>query len=70
MGRGVRVTGLALYGGLRGLGKVQHDGLGPGGKFVRQVTAALRGKEVYVLNAAYTTAKDPNLLLATLNGHR
>ncbi|MDI5907011.1 MULTISPECIES: hypothetical protein [Streptomyces] len=52
------------------MGKVQHDGLGPGGKFVRQVTAALRGKEVYVLNAAYTTAKDPNLLLATLNGHR
>ncbi|MFI9569551.1 hypothetical protein [Streptomyces rishiriensis] len=33
-------------------------------------SVALRGKEVYVLNAAYTTAKDPNLLLATLNGHR
>ncbi|MFD7936584.1 hypothetical protein ACFV4T_18980 [Streptomyces sp. NPDC059755] len=33
-------------------------------------SVALRGKEVYVLNAAYTTAKDPNLLLARLNGHR
>ncbi|WP_371494623.1 hypothetical protein [Kitasatospora sp. NBC_00374] len=30
---------------------------------------ALRGKEVYVLNAAYTTGKDPNLLLARLPGH-
>ncbi|MFE3827839.1 hypothetical protein [Streptomyces sp. NPDC059092] len=33
-------------------------------------SVALRGKEVYVLNAAYTTAKDPNLLLARLHGHR
>ncbi|WP_405014412.1 hypothetical protein [Kitasatospora sp. NBC_01539] len=34
-------------------------------------SVALRGKEVYVLNAAYTTAEDPNLLLARLPGrHR
>lgn len=31
-------------------------------------SVALRGKDVYVLNAAYTTAKDPNLLLARLHG--
>lgn len=33
-------------------------------------SVALRGKEVYVLNAAYTTAKDPNLLLARMQSHR
>ncbi|WP_198655024.1 SMP-30/gluconolactonase/LRE family protein [Streptomyces geranii] len=33
-------------------------------------SVALRGKEVYVLSAAYITAKDPNLLLARLQGHR
>ncbi|TRO56562.1 hypothetical protein [Streptomyces sp. IB201691-2A2] len=34
-------------------------------------SVALRGKEVYVLSAAYTTAKDPNLLRARLHGlHR
>lgn len=33
-------------------------------------SVALRGEQVYVLNAAYTTAKDPNLLLARLPGHR
>ncbi|MFD0257203.1 hypothetical protein ACFVH7_02825 [Kitasatospora indigofera] len=34
-------------------------------------SVALRGSEVYVLNAAYTTGKDPNLLLAHLPGrHR
>ncbi|MFC9327007.1 hypothetical protein [Kitasatospora sp. NPDC057015] len=32
-------------------------------------SVALRGDEVYVLNAAYTTGKDPNLLLAHLPGH-
>ncbi|MFJ5780132.1 hypothetical protein [Streptomyces sp. NPDC093094] len=31
-------------------------------------SVALRGKKVYVLNAAYTTAEDPNLLLARLHG--
>ncbi|MFC9243775.1 hypothetical protein ACFT7S_06900 [Streptomyces sp. NPDC057136] len=33
-------------------------------------SVALRGKEVYVLSAAYTTATDPNLLRARLQGHR
>ncbi|MEU9190979.1 hypothetical protein AB0D14_42100 [Streptomyces sp. NPDC048484] len=32
-------------------------------------SVALRGKEVYVLSAAYTTATDPNLLRARLRGH-
>ncbi|GGV19321.1 hypothetical protein GCM10010495_37880 [Kitasatospora herbaricolor] len=32
-------------------------------------SVALRGKEVYVLSAAYITAEDPNLLLARLPGH-
>ncbi|MFS8204658.1 hypothetical protein ACLVWQ_39030 [Streptomyces sp. CWNU-52B] len=32
-------------------------------------SVALRGKEVYVLSAAYTTQQDPNLLRARLNGH-
>ncbi|MFJ4205661.1 hypothetical protein ACIP2Y_39335 [Streptomyces sviceus] len=31
-------------------------------------SVALRGKEVYVLSAAYSTAKDPNLLRARLHG--
>jgi sugar lactone lactonase YvrE len=31
---------------------------------------ALRGNNVYVLNAAYTTATDPNLLRARLSSHR
>ncbi|MFE7759733.1 SMP-30/gluconolactonase/LRE family protein [Streptomyces sp. NPDC057418] len=33
-------------------------------------SVALRGKDVYVLSAAYTTAADPNLLRAHLRGHR
>ncbi|MDH6218212.1 SMP-30/gluconolactonase/LRE family protein [Streptomyces pseudovenezuelae] len=33
-------------------------------------SVALRGKDVYVLSAAYTTATDPNLLRARLGGHR
>ncbi|QNE73330.1 hypothetical protein F0344_00655 [Streptomyces finlayi] len=33
-------------------------------------SVALRGKDVYVLSAAYTTATDPNLLRARLSGHR
>lgn len=33
-------------------------------------SVALRGNEVYVLSAAYTTEKDPNLLRAHLGGHR
>ncbi|MYW04740.1 hypothetical protein [Streptomyces sp. SID3343] len=33
-------------------------------------SVALRGNEVYVLSAAYTTATDPNLLRARLRGHR
>ncbi|MFE7028664.1 hypothetical protein ACFU9Y_00005 [Streptomyces sp. NPDC057621] len=32
-------------------------------------SVALRGKEVYVLSAAYATATDPNLLRARLRGH-
>ncbi|MFD4032447.1 hypothetical protein ACFWVP_18455 [Streptomyces sp. NPDC058637] len=32
-------------------------------------SVAVRGKEVYVLSAAYTTATDPNLLRARLRGH-
>lgn len=33
-------------------------------------SVALRGNDVYVLSAAYTTAADPNLLRARLRGHR
>ncbi|WP_314408860.1 SMP-30/gluconolactonase/LRE family protein [Streptomyces kroppenstedtii] len=33
-------------------------------------SVALRGKEVYVISAAYATATDPNLLRARLRGHR
>ncbi|MGW0871903.1 hypothetical protein ACWD3Z_15610 [Streptomyces sp. NPDC002740] len=33
-------------------------------------SVALRGDDVYVLSAAYTTATDPNLLRARLRGHR
>ncbi|MFD4695252.1 hypothetical protein [Streptomyces sp. NPDC058463] len=33
-------------------------------------SVALRGKDVYVLSAAYTTATDPNLLRAHLRNHR
>ncbi|MFE7933298.1 hypothetical protein ACFU6S_32185 [Streptomyces sp. NPDC057456] len=33
-------------------------------------SVALRGNEVYVLSAAYTTATDPNLLRARLRNHR
>ncbi|WP_329281349.1 hypothetical protein [Streptomyces sp. NBC_01451] len=33
-------------------------------------SVALRGNDVYVLSAAYTTATDPNLLRARLRGHR
>ncbi|NEA63349.1 hypothetical protein [Streptomyces sp. SID12488] len=33
-------------------------------------SVALRGRDVYVLSAAYTTATDPNLLRARLRGHR
>ncbi|WP_327181709.1 hypothetical protein [Streptomyces sp. NBC_01334] len=33
-------------------------------------SVALRGNDVYVLSAAYTTATDPNLLRARLGGHR
>lgn len=33
-------------------------------------SVALRGKEVFVLSAAYTTGADPNLLRARLRGHR
>ncbi|MFD3655693.1 hypothetical protein [Streptomyces sp. NPDC058620] len=33
-------------------------------------SVALRGKDVYVLSAAYTTATDPNLLRARLYGRR
>lgn len=43
MGHGIRGAVLALYGGLSGLGEVQHDSLGPGGDFVRQVATARVG---------------------------
>ncbi|GGW77590.1 hypothetical protein GCM10010350_73370 [Streptomyces galilaeus] len=33
-------------------------------------SVALRGKDVYVLSAAYTTGSDPNLLRARLRTHR
>lgn len=33
-------------------------------------SVALRGDDVYVLSAAYTTSTDPNLLRARLRGHR
>ncbi|MFE2537065.1 hypothetical protein [Streptomyces sp. NPDC059371] len=54
---------------------IQPDGtsttvLDTGDGLQNPTSVALRGNEVYVLNAAYTTAKDPNLLLARLQDQR
>ncbi|MFJ8748818.1 hypothetical protein ACIREO_05705 [Streptomyces sp. NPDC102441] len=53
---------------------IQPDGtsttvLDSGDGLQNPTSVALRGKEVYVLSAAYTTQKDPNLLRARLHGH-
>jgi sugar lactone lactonase YvrE len=62
---------------LHGIGSVVR--VGPDGKATTLLTAsdglqnptsvAVRGRTLHVLSAAYTTATDPNLLLATLPRH-
>ncbi|WP_327332221.1 hypothetical protein [Streptomyces anulatus] len=54
--------------------RIQPDGtsttvLDAGDGLQNPTSVAVRGKEVYVLSAAYTTATDPNLLRARLHGH-
>ncbi|GAA3019901.1 hypothetical protein [Streptosporangium longisporum] len=55
--------------------RVRADGtvttvLDAGDGLQNPTSVALRGREVYVLSAAYTTATDPNLLRARLHDHR
>ncbi|MEU4834869.1 hypothetical protein [Streptosporangium sp. NPDC023615] len=55
--------------------RVRADGtvttvLDAGDGLQNPTSVALRGKDVYVLSAAYTTATDPNLLRARLHDHR
>ncbi|MGW2616676.1 hypothetical protein [Streptomyces sp. NPDC001500] len=72
-GRGTEV--LAALNGPNKVVRIQPDGTGAtvldaGDGLQNPTSVALRGKEVYVLSAAYTTAEDPNLLRARLHGHR
>jgi sugar lactone lactonase YvrE len=71
-GRGNEV--LATLNGPNEVVRIQPDGtsttvLDVGDGLQNPTSVALRGKEVYVLSAAYTTRKDPNLLRARLHGH-
>ncbi|WP_035791348.1 SMP-30/gluconolactonase/LRE family protein [Kitasatospora mediocidica] len=63
---------LAALNGPSEVALVQSDGshsivLAPADGLQNPTSIALRGDTVYVLSAAYVTAKDPNLLLAHLN---
>ncbi|MFJ4835948.1 hypothetical protein ACIP79_39525 [Streptomyces sp. NPDC088747] len=69
-GRGERL--LAALNGSSEVALVQPDGshsvvLDPADGLQNPTSIALRGNKVYVLSAAYLTAKDPNLLVARLN---
>ncbi|GAA3980873.1 hypothetical protein GCM10022384_32650 [Streptomyces marokkonensis] len=71
-GRGDKV--LATLNGPNKVVSIRPDGtsttvLHAGDGLQNPTSVALRGKEVYVLSAAYTTRKDPNLLRAHLHGH-
>lgn len=72
-GRGDDV--LAALNGPNGVVRITSDGssstvLDAADGLQNPTSVALRGDEVYVLSAAYTTATDPNLLRARLRGHR
>jgi sugar lactone lactonase YvrE len=70
-GRGNEV--LATLNGPNEVVRIRPDGtsttvLDAGDGLQNPTSVALRGKEVYVLSAAYTTEEDPNLLRARLHG--
>lgn len=71
-GRGSEV--LATLNAANQVVRIRPDGtsttvLDAGDGLQNPTSVAVRGKDVYVLSAAYTTATDPNLLRARLNGH-
>ncbi|MBD0735835.1 hypothetical protein BGM09_22330 [Streptomyces sp. CBMA29] len=66
---------LAALNGPNTVVRIRPDGtettvLNAGDGLQNPTSVALRGDDVYVLSAAYTTAADPNLLRARLHDHR